>query len=100
MSPRRLCGAAFKPAIRTCEATAVPAEKLPYATMHLLDPGDELSLLSLIKLALETSEYTGHHNEPLVLLIFLPIFIGAVCNMVIQAEICPPAPVKAEAKFC
>jgi uncharacterized membrane-anchored protein len=116
----------FKPAIRTCEATAVRLEQLSHATMHLIDllqtriqveieyqnavqiqamaeraatqvkiqravEGFSILaisyyLLSLIKLVLETSDHAGYHIDPLVMLICVPVVIGAVCITVLRVK--------------
>ncbi len=116
----------FKPAIRTCEATAVRLEQLSHATMHLIDllqtriqveieyqnavqiqamaeraatqvkiqravEGFSILaisyyLLSLIKLVLETSDHAGYHIDPLLMLICVPVVIGAVCITVLRVK--------------
>lgn len=116
----------FKPAIRTCEATALRLDQLSHATMHLIDllqtriqveieyqnatqihamaeraatqvkiqravEGFSIIaisyyLLSLLKVVFETAEHTGYHLSPVVMLISIPVVIGAVALTILRVK--------------
>ncbi|AYG63274.1 DUF3422 domain-containing protein [Rhizobium jaguaris] len=116
----------FRPAIRTCEATALRLDQLSHATMHLIDllqtriqveieyqnaiqiqamadraatqvkiqrAVEGLSiiaisyyLLSLLKVAFETADHAGYHISPLVMLVSIPVVIGAVALAILRVK--------------
>uniref|UniRef100_UPI0031010364 DUF3422 domain-containing protein n=1 Tax=Neorhizobium sp. EC2-8 TaxID=3129230 RepID=UPI0031010364 len=116
----------FKPAVRTCEATALRLEHLSRATMHLLDllqtriqveiefqnatqiqaMADRAAtqvkiqravegfsiiaisyyLLSLLKFIYETADHAGFHIDPVVMLIAVPVVVGAVAITILRVK--------------
>ncbi len=116
----------FRPAVRTCEATALRLEQLSHATMHLIDllqtriqveieyqnaiqiqaMADRAAtqvkiqravegfsiiaisyyLLSLFKVVLETVDHAGYHVSPLVMLVSIPLVIGAVAVAILRVK--------------
>ncbi|WP_037152696.1 DUF3422 domain-containing protein [Rhizobium freirei] len=116
----------FRPAVRTCEATALRLDKLSHASMHLLDllqtriqveiehqnaiqiqaMADRAAtqvkiqravegfsiiaisyyLLSLLKVAFEAADHAGYHISPLVMLVSIPLVIGAVAISILRVK--------------
>lgn len=116
----------FRPAVRTCEATALRLDQLSHATMHLIDllqtriqveieyqnaiqiqamaeraatqvkiqravEGFSIIaisyyLLSLLKVAFETADHAGFHISPLVMLMSIPLVIGAVAISILRVK--------------
>ncbi len=116
----------FRPAVRTCEATALRLDQLSHATMHLIDllqtriqveieyqnaiqiqaMADRAAtqvkiqravegfsiiaisyyLLSLLKVAFETADHAGLHISPLVMLMSIPLVIGAVAISILRVK--------------
>ncbi|TDW26571.1 putative membrane-anchored protein [Rhizobium azibense] len=116
----------FKPAVRTCEATALRLEQLSRAAMHLLDllqtriqveiefqnatqiqaMADRAAtqvkiqravesfsiiaisyyLLSLLKFIYETAVHAGFHIDPVIMLVAVPIVVGAVAITILRVK--------------
>ncbi|MGG6892425.1 DUF3422 domain-containing protein [Rhizobium sp. BR 315] len=116
----------FRPAVRTCEATALRLDQLSHAAMHLLDllqtriqveiehqnaieiqaMADRAAtqvkiqravegfsiiaisyyLLSLLKVAFEAADHAGYHISPLVMLVSIPLVIGAVAISILRVK--------------
>ncbi|TCR71461.1 DUF3422 domain-containing protein [Rhizobium sp. BK376] len=116
----------FKPAVRTCEATALRLDQLSQATSHLINllqtriqveiehqnaiqiqamaeraatqvkiqravEGFSIIaisyyLLNLLKVVFETADHAGYHISPLVMLVSIPIVIGAVCMAILRVK--------------
>ncbi|MBD9524470.1 DUF3422 domain-containing protein [Ensifer sp. ENS02] len=116
----------FKPAVRTCEASALRLDQLSNATTHLIDllqtriqveieyqnavqiramaeraatqvkiqravEGFSIIaisyyLLSLLKILYETGEHAGYHISPTVMLLSIPVVIGAVLITVLRVK--------------
>ena len=116
----------FKPAVRTCAATAVRLDQLSRATMHLIDllqtriqveieyqnslqikamaertatqiriqravEGFSIIaisyyLLSLLKVVTESMKYAGYSVSPLVMLISIPVVVGAVALTILRVR--------------
>ncbi|MBD9497873.1 MULTISPECIES: DUF3422 domain-containing protein [unclassified Ensifer] len=116
----------FKPAVRTCEASALRLDQLSNATMHLIDllqtriqveieyqnavqiqavaeraatqvkiqravEGFSIIaisyyLLGLLKILFETGEHAGYHVSPMVMLVSIPLVIGAVSISVLRIK--------------
>ncbi|AYG71033.1 MULTISPECIES: DUF3422 domain-containing protein [unclassified Rhizobium] len=116
----------FKPAVRTCEATALRLEHLSRAAMHLLDllqtriqveiefqnatqiqaMADRAAtqvkiqravesfsiiaisyyLLSLLKFVYETADHAGFHIDPVIMLVAVPVVVGAVAITILRVK--------------
>jgi uncharacterized membrane-anchored protein len=116
----------FRPAIRTCEATALRLERLSNATTHMIDllqtriqveieyqnatqiqamaeraatqvkiqrAVEGLSiiaisycLLGLLKIAFKAADHAGYHVSSIVMLVSIPIVIGAVSIAILRVR--------------